>query len=428
MAGGAAPIPQNRAIPTWTPGAKDLVMTALGGSRVWTTMSHGIFNEIYWPAVDQPQVKDFGFLIGGAGWWREVKRVNRFTMSAPDPAVALPTIVHTGTEAGQAYELTLRPVVDPDHDAVLCAYDLDGGGVRLYPLLAPHLGVSQFTEQSQWQRLGADNHARVDAAGQAMCASGGGRYLCLLAEPGFTRAGAGYVGDSDGWSDFNRNRQMTLTYSEAGPGVIALTGELAAGSGLLALGFGDNQDAARAAAQASLDAGYDATSMKFSQGWQTWTAGLALPKPARARPGWRMRCGSQRPCCALTLTTARPAPTSLAWRFPGATTPTTLAATTWCGAGMAGRPRSPLPPPGIPTTLRPRSAIWPESKTADGSWPRCFFVAGSRSIRMRRSSSTRSPSRSCSRASSMSSACPSPAAATTRSARRHVTSLSTARV
>ena len=37
---------------------------------LWATIGLGIFNEIYWPAVDQPQVKDFGFLIGGAGWWR----------------------------------------------------------------------------------------------------------------------------------------------------------------------------------------------------------------------------------------------------------------------------------------------------------------------------------------------------------------------
>jgi Glucodextranase, domain N. len=49
-------------------------MTALGSSRVWATTGQGIFTEIYWPAVDQPQVKDLGFLIGGTGWWQEVKR------------------------------------------------------------------------------------------------------------------------------------------------------------------------------------------------------------------------------------------------------------------------------------------------------------------------------------------------------------------
>jgi len=282
MAAGPAPVPGAQAAQSWTSGAKDLVMTALGTSRVWATMAQGIFTEIYWPAVDQPQVKDFGFLIGGlpgaagSGWWQEVKRVGRYTLSTPEAGLMLPTIVHTGIS--QAYQLTLRPVTDPGRDALLIAYDLAGTGVRLYPLLAPHLGISQITPESQWGALGADNTAWADDD-LALFASDGGRFLCLLAQPGFTRAGAGYVGDTDGWTDFSRNGSMTLTYGQAGPGVVALTGELTAGAGLLALGFGDTQDAARAAAQASLDAGYDATAAAFTQGWQDWTAGLTLPGP-----------------------------------------------------------------------------------------------------------------------------------------------------
>ena len=273
------------------------------GSRVWATTGQGIFNEIYWPAVDQPQVKDFGFLIGGAGWWQEVKRVGNYTLSTPDAGLMLPTIVHTGISPAQAYQLTLRPVVDPGHDALLIAYDLTGAGVRLYPLLAPHLGICQITPESQWGTLGADNQAWADPADLALFASGSGRFLCLLAQPGFTRAGAGYVGDTDGWTDFSRNQSMTLTYSQAGPGVVALTGELAAGSGLLAVGFGDSQAAARAAAQASLDAGYDATAAAFTQGWQAWTAALTLPAPTMPRPGWPTPCGSRRWSCAPTPTT-----------------------------------------------------------------------------------------------------------------------------
>jgi glucoamylase len=89
---------------------------------------------------------------------------------------------------------------------------------------------------------------------------------------------------TSGWTDFRRNQSMTLTYSQAGPGVVALTGELAAGSGLLALGFGDSQGAARSAARASLDAGYDAMAAAFTRGWQAWLADLTLPGPA-APPG-----------------------------------------------------------------------------------------------------------------------------------------------
>ena len=62
MAAGPAPLPLAQAGQSWTSGAKDLVMTAvgpfgesrilgeLGTSRVWATIGQGILNEIYWPA------------------------------------------------------------------------------------------------------------------------------------------------------------------------------------------------------------------------------------------------------------------------------------------------------------------------------------------------------------------------------------------
>jgi glucoamylase len=169
MGNGQAPAPDRQAAQSWTSGAKDLVMTALGSSRIWATLARGIVTEVYWPAVDQPQVKDLGFLAAGDGWWREVKRVNRYSLSTPDPALALPTIVHTSTAPD--YQLVLRPVVDPVNDTLLVAYDLQGAGARLYPLLAPHLGVSRPTDESSWPSLGADNLAWVDPNGQGLLAS-----------------------------------------------------------------------------------------------------------------------------------------------------------------------------------------------------------------------------------------------------------------
>jgi glucoamylase len=372
MTGGPAPVPQNQATQSWTSGGKDLVMTALSTTRVWATMSLGIFTEVYWPAVDQPQVKDFGFLIGGAGWWREVKRVDNFTVSTPDPALMLPTIVHTDTDPAQGYQLTLRPVVDPDRDALLTAYDLQGSGVRLYPLLAPHLGICQFTDQSLWPTLGADNQARVDAADNALYASGSGRSLCLLAVPGFTRAGVGYVGYSDGWTDFNNNQSMTLTYTQAGPGVVALTGELPAGSGLLALGFGDSEDAARAAAQASLDAGYDATAAKFTQGWQAWIAGLTLPVPAvpaQLADALRQSAVVLRTHADHSTAGAYVAGLAIPWgndaNDPGGYH------MAWCRDG--GETALALAAAGHADDAAAALGYLVSQQNGDGSWPRCFF-------------------------------------------------------
>jgi glucoamylase len=434
MDGGPAPLPSAQAVPSWTSGAKDLVMTALGSSRVWATTGQGIFTEIYWPAVDQPQVKDLGFLIGGTGWWQEVKRAGHYTLSTPEPGLMLPTIVHAGRN--QAYQLTLRPVVDPDHDALLIEYELAGEGVRLYPLLAPHLGIGQITPEPQWAALGADNLGWTDPADLAMFASGSSGFLCLLARPGFTRAGAGYMGDTDGWTDFSRHQSMTLTYGQAGPGVVALTGELAAGSGLLALGFGDRQDTARAAAQASLDAGYDATAAAFARGWRAWMAGLTLPGPAQLAaagsagpPGLadalRESAVVLRTHADHTVSGAYVAGLAIPWgnyaNDPGGYH------LVWCRDG--GETALALAAAGTPTTPRPRSVTWPGGSDRTGRGPGASSSAGCRppSIRRRRYSWMRSRSRCCSRASSTNSACPCPRAPTTRSRRRPATWPATAR-
>src|SRR4029077_369228 len=305
-------------------------------------------------------------------WWQEVKRADNYTLCTPELGLMLPAIVHTGSS--RAYQLTLRPVVDPDHDTLLIDYELAGAGVRLYPLLSPHLGTGQITPEAQWAALGADNQAWTDPADFALFAGGSGRFLCLLAQPGFTRAGAGYVGDTDGWTDFSRNQSMTLTYSQAGPGVVALTGELAAGSGLLALGFGDSQDAARSAARASLDAGYDATAAAFTGGWQAWTADLTLPGPA-ASPGLadalRESAVVLRTHADHTVTGAYVAGLAIPWgnytNDPGGYH------MVCCRDG--GETALALAAAGHADDAAAVLGYLAGRQQRDGSWPRCFFVS-----------------------------------------------------
>jgi hypothetical protein len=63
-------------LPGWTSSAKDGIGTAYHTScRVWFTLSHGIVNEIYYPNVDQPNTRDFQFLItDGETFCHEEKR------------------------------------------------------------------------------------------------------------------------------------------------------------------------------------------------------------------------------------------------------------------------------------------------------------------------------------------------------------------
>jgi glucoamylase len=124
-----------------------MVTTALGTSRVWVTLGHGIINEIYWPATGTPQIRDLGFIVSGPFGWVEIKREMLYEISVPAPYVPLPQIVHEG----EGYRLVLELATDPLRDVVLVSFQLTGEGTRLYALLAPHLGNS-----------GMDNNARAE--------------------------------------------------------------------------------------------------------------------------------------------------------------------------------------------------------------------------------------------------------------------------
>jgi hypothetical protein len=51
--------------PALTSSAKDMGGCALGSSRRWFTPGFGIVNEVYYPRVDLPQIRDLGFIVAG---------------------------------------------------------------------------------------------------------------------------------------------------------------------------------------------------------------------------------------------------------------------------------------------------------------------------------------------------------------------------
>jgi glucoamylase len=236
-----------------------MVTTALGPSRVWATLGHGIVNEIYWPSAGQPQVRDLGFIVTTPAGWYEVKRVARYQLFLPKPYIPLPRVVHEG----EGYRLELEVAPDPLRDAILVAFRLTGDGASLYVLLAPHLDGS-----------GQHNNAR---AGDDLLAWKNRNALDLASDCGFARTSAGYVGYSDGWQDFARHGDMRWCFDEALDGNVALMGELAASEGVLALAFAGTLEGARTLARSSLHQGFDSVRRSFVARWETWARGLAIP-------------------------------------------------------------------------------------------------------------------------------------------------------
>ncbi|HYB64349.1 MAG TPA: glycoside hydrolase family 15 protein [Steroidobacteraceae bacterium] len=251
--------------PTWSSSDKEMVGCALGPARLWFTIGGGIVNEVYYPRVDIPQIRDLGFIVGdGAGFWVEVKRMWNHELQLADAGAPAVKIVHHHAR----FELTLRVTPCEDRDVLLIEVTLTGDpALRPYALLAPHLGGT-----------GLGNHAAVVSyrGRRVLWAEQGPFGLALAAATpaqtdAFSRGGAGYAGENDGWQDFFRHGAMTWEFDEAGPGNVALMGELPR-QAVLALGFGSSADSAATLALTALAEPFDASWTRQETAWTRWHA------------------------------------------------------------------------------------------------------------------------------------------------------------
>ena len=267
--GGVAP-PSPFAHPTWASARKDMVGASLGSSRLWFTIAEGIVTEVYYPRIDIPQIKDLGFIIADdRGFWVELRRLAGYSVTLPAPGVPAVTIVHRHPR----FMFTLEVCPSQRRDVLMLRYRLEGDPtLRPYALLAA--------------RLGGDAQANLAAV-----ASHNGRTV-LWAEQGpfglalsaadnngadaWRRCSVGCLETSDGWQDFNRNGRMTWQYDAAGPGAVALMGELPARA-TLALGLGASKEAAATLAVSSLMTDFSLVWDAQCRAWKDWLADSRRP-------------------------------------------------------------------------------------------------------------------------------------------------------
>jgi glucoamylase len=105
--------------PRWTSSAKTGVGTALNQtSRVWFTLSHGIFDEIYYPREDQACTRDMGMIVtSGTDFFSEEKRQTEQKVETLAPGVPAYTLTNTCLEG--RYRIKKEILADPKRDVVL---------------------------------------------------------------------------------------------------------------------------------------------------------------------------------------------------------------------------------------------------------------------------------------------------------------------
>ncbi|MDE2184949.1 MAG: glycosyl hydrolase [Alphaproteobacteria bacterium] len=261
--------------PTWASARKDMVGTSLGSSRLWFTVAEGIVTEVYYPRIDIPQIKDLGFIIADdCGFWVELRRLRSYRVSVPGTGVPAVEIVHRHPR----FVFTLQFCPSQRRDVLLLNYRLDGDeSLRTYALLAARLGGE------------AENNTAAVAThnGRTVLWAEQGPFALALAAVGangvdaWRRCSVGCLEASDGWQDFNRHGRMTWQYDDAGPGAVAMMGELPA-QATLAVGLATSKGAAATLAVSSLLEDFSAAWDAQCRAWEAWLSACRRPPALRA--------------------------------------------------------------------------------------------------------------------------------------------------
>ena len=262
----------------WTSSAKTGVGTSLtNNSYVWFALSHGIFDEIYYPRIDQACIRDMGLIVtDGADFFSEEKRDADSKIHWLADGVPAFRLVNTCRKG--RYRIEKEIVTDPRRDTVLqqvrfIAQDGELADYHLYVLVDPHLG-NQGAGNNAW--VGEFEGTPLVFAQRNDCV------VALACSSPWIKKSVGYVGSSDGWQDLKAHKQMTWQYTRAENGNVAMTAEIdftkSQGKFVLALGFGKSPEEAARNAIASLKGGFDKAKDDYLAGWQEWIKAHELKK------------------------------------------------------------------------------------------------------------------------------------------------------
>jgi glucoamylase len=261
--------------PRWTRSSKDVVGTAYSSvSKVWFTTSAGVMNEIYFPTIDQPQVRDFQFLISdGETFFHEERRNLKATTEYISDS-GLGVRIESESPCGR-YRIVKEIVSDPHQPSVLIDTHFEGDPeflrrLKVYALLAPHLGVGG------WGNSG--NVARF-VGHEFLTANRDGIWLAMCATVPFSAMSCGFVGATDGWQDVSHDFTMDYRFASAINGNIALTGELELARAThftLGISFGRTLHRATTTLFQSLGVPFEEHRTRFVEQWERATRS-ALP-------------------------------------------------------------------------------------------------------------------------------------------------------
>lgn len=240
-------------------------------SKLWFTVAQGILTEVYWPQLDQPQIRDLQFLVtdGRSFLWEErqdgISDVQWIEAGVPAFRIT------TRDLAGRFF---FEKVVyaDPDRNALRLKvrFVSKTPGLQLYLLNNPTVGGTPMSNHAVTSRSAI-------APGKGLYAWDGNQAQALLASVPFSAASAAFSGSHDPFQDLQRDFRMDHQYGEAHDGNVVVGARLELGTAdefEVALGFGGSLLDANQVAEGSLSESFEAGLDRYRKQWREYQGGL----------------------------------------------------------------------------------------------------------------------------------------------------------
>lgn len=257
----------------WTSANKVGVGTANNfKSKVWFTLTGGRLTEVYYPRLDQANIRELKFVVSDGETFAAIDSeapLQKFRM-ADDKALAY---TYEANDPAHGYVLSKTYITDPKRNVVLMDVTLkstSGKPLDLYVVVDPAVG-----------NVGQHNHS-VTCNG-SLVSENDGTSCAVTSSIGFEEACHGFAAASDPLIDLLTHHKLTHHYSSAHDGNVMQVAKIASSKTTrrftLALGFGGSSAEAVQATRESLQDGFGAAYKQYVSEWSQYLGGLQRVEP-----------------------------------------------------------------------------------------------------------------------------------------------------
>jgi glucoamylase len=251
--------------------------TAAGTSRsdtslVWFTIGRGVLNEVFYPRIDSPCIRDACFVVTAKdGFFSDERTDTNYVVTWLEDGIPAFRAVTTCKSGRYRFEKTtvtddrLNTVLQQSQFVVLSG---DISDYRVFIYVNPHvygrgLGNTAWVEGFKGRRV--------------LFASRGDVAMAVLATHPFLETSVGFVEQSDALNDLREHGRLTDTYLHAEDGNVALIGEVDLNAGAnftIAYGFGLGPPEAAHHACGALQTEFEEIEERYVKRWKEWQQSL----------------------------------------------------------------------------------------------------------------------------------------------------------